>query len=237
MDIILIPGMWLEASSWDQVVPALEEAGHRTHALTLPGTESVDADRSGIGWQDHVDAVLEVVDSVVSGDGSVVLVGHSAGGMVAHAVADVRPDKIAHVVYVASEPHGDREGVTASDYPAVNGEIPLPDWSFFDEEMVVDLDDDLRATMRAGAIPWPERVTTDPIHLSDDRRFDVPATIIACEYPTAMLQQWADEGEPSVQEMARLRNVAYVDLAAGHWPQLTRPDDVARIILASIDRT
>ncbi len=43
MDIILIPGFWLDGSSWDEVVPALEQAGHRTHALTLPGMESKDA--------------------------------------------------------------------------------------------------------------------------------------------------------------------------------------------------
>jgi hypothetical protein len=30
MDIILIPGFWLDGSSWDAVVPALEDAGHRT---------------------------------------------------------------------------------------------------------------------------------------------------------------------------------------------------------------
>jgi hypothetical protein len=27
MDIILIPGFWLDASSWDDIVPALERAG------------------------------------------------------------------------------------------------------------------------------------------------------------------------------------------------------------------
>jgi len=37
MDVILIPGFWLNAASWDGVVPALEAAGHRVRALTLPG--------------------------------------------------------------------------------------------------------------------------------------------------------------------------------------------------------
>src|SRR5205823_11226388 len=53
MDIILIPGFWLDASSWDEVAPALEQAGHRVRALTLPGLESADADRRGIGLRDH----------------------------------------------------------------------------------------------------------------------------------------------------------------------------------------
>ena len=94
MDVILIPGFWLDASSWQRVTPLLEEAGHTVHALTLPGLESVDADRSGIGLRTHIDAVSAVVDSL---DGEVVLVGHSGGGAIAHGVADARPDRIARV--------------------------------------------------------------------------------------------------------------------------------------------
>ena len=37
MDVILVPGLWLDASSWDSVIPALERAGHRASPLTLPG--------------------------------------------------------------------------------------------------------------------------------------------------------------------------------------------------------
>jgi len=76
MDIILVPGFWLDASSWEAVVPALEAAGHRTHSLTLPGKEAVDASRSGINLQDHIDAVVQVLDGL---PGKVVLVGHSGG--------------------------------------------------------------------------------------------------------------------------------------------------------------
>ena len=35
MHIILIPGLWLDASSWDGIVPTLQSAGHVTHAVTL----------------------------------------------------------------------------------------------------------------------------------------------------------------------------------------------------------
>jgi hypothetical protein len=45
MDVILIPGFWLDVTSWDEVVPALEQVGHHAHPLTLPGMEAKDADR------------------------------------------------------------------------------------------------------------------------------------------------------------------------------------------------
>ncbi|HSK95523.1 MAG TPA: alpha/beta hydrolase [Euzebyales bacterium] len=231
MDIILIPGLWLDGSSWDQVVPVLEQAGHRTHALTLPGMASKDADRVEITLRDHVEAVLDVVDAIDPAGGKVVLVGHSGGGAIAHAVADARPDRVARVVHVGSEPLGDG-GVINDGYPAVDGEVPLPDWSLFGDEELTDLDDELRAAFRERAIPSPAHVARDPQRLSDERRYDVPATIIACEYPSALLRTWMEQGH--VQELARMRDVDYIDLPTGHWPQFTRPAELGRAILTSV---
>jgi pimeloyl-ACP methyl ester carboxylesterase len=232
MDIILIPGFWLDGSSWDEVVPALELAGHRTHALTLPGMESKDADRSKITLRDHVNAVVEVIDSFAPADGKVVLVGHSGGGAVAHAAADARPDRVGRVVYVDSGPLGEG-GVINDELPAENGEIPLPDWSVFDDEDLVDLDDELRAAFRGRAIPTPVHVASDPQQLFDERRYDVPVTIIACEFPSSMLREWMEQGHPFVRELAKIRDVDYIDLPTGHWPQFTRPEELGRAILAS----
>ena len=233
MDIILIPGFWLDASSWDEVVPVLEKAGHRTHALTLPGKESKDADRSEITLRDHIDAVVRVIDSLDPSNSRVVLVGHSGGGAIAHAAVDARPDRVARVVYVDSGPMGEG-GVINDELPAENGEVPLPDWSLFDDEDLTDLDDGLRSAFRERAIPEPVHVTSDPQRLSDDRRYDVPVTVIACEFPSAQLREWMEQGHPFVQELAKIRRVDYVDLPTGHWPQFTRPGELGRAILASV---
>ncbi len=233
MDIILIPGFWLDASSWDEVAPALEQAGHRTHALTLPGMESKDADRSGITLRDHVNAVVAVIDSFDPANGQVVLVGHSGGGAVAHAAADARPGRVSRVVYVDSGPLGEG-GVVNDELPVENGEVPLPDWSLFEKEDLVDLDDDLRAAFRERAIPTPVHVTSDRQRLSDERRYDVPVTVIACEFSSAMLREWVAQGHPAVRELARIRDVDYIDLPTGHWPQFTRPGDLSQAILASV---
>jgi pimeloyl-ACP methyl ester carboxylesterase len=59
MDIILIPGLWLDGASWEKVVPVLEQAGHRLHRITFPGMESRDADRTGITLRDMLRTWIE----------------------------------------------------------------------------------------------------------------------------------------------------------------------------------
>ena len=234
MHLILIHGMWLDASSWDAVVPLLERAGHTTDAVTLPG-DAPDSDRSAVTLQDYVDAVVAAIDATDPADGQVVLVAHSAGGAAAHAAVDARPDRVARVVYLASEPRGTDEGGDGP-FPVVDGEIPLPAWSSFDAEMVADVGDDLRTRMREQAVPVPGRAISDPQRLTDDRRFDVPATVITCEYSSAQLRAWMDAGEAGAMELTRLHDLEMVDLGGGHWPQLVRPEDAARVVLAAVDR-
>jgi pimeloyl-ACP methyl ester carboxylesterase len=227
VDFLLIPGFWLDASSWDEVAPDLERAGHRVRALTLPGLESRDADRGGIGLGDHVDAVIAAVDET---DGPVVLVGHSGGGAIAHATADAHPDRVARVVYVDALPLGPGQAIN-DRLPVVNGEIPLPDWSVFDEADLRDLDEDRRRAFRNRAIPQPAAVAADAQVLANDGRYDVPITIIACEFTSDVIRELIAQGDPFVAELARMRNVAYIDLPTGHWPQFTKPAELALAIL------
>lgn len=232
MDIVLIPGFWLQGDTWNEVTPPLVAAGHTVHPLTLPGMESVDSDRSGIGLRDHVDAVIAVVDSL---PGAVVLVGHSGGGAIAHAVVDARPDRIARVVYVDSGPlaHG---GVINDELPVVGGEVPLPDWDVFEDEDLIDLTDEQRAHFRSGAIPEPLGVTSDKQVLGDERRYDVPVTVIACEISTDTINEWIAAGHPYVAELASIKHYELVDLPTGHWPQFTKPRELGQAILTAVDR-
>ena len=91
------------------------------------------------------------------------------------------------------------------------------------------------AAFRDRAIPSPEGVTRGPQRLSDERRYDVPVTVIATEFTSEMLRQWIEQGAEPVREFTRIKDVEYVDLPTGHWPQFTRPDDLALVILASVD--
>nr|BFF11515.1 hypothetical protein GCM10025699_28180 [Microbacterium flavescens] len=79
MDIILVPGLWLDASSWDPILPALREARHAPRPLTMPGVGAPATESADIGIQDWVDAVVAEIDGLGR---PVVLVGHSGGGNV-----------------------------------------------------------------------------------------------------------------------------------------------------------
>ncbi|NUP59151.1 MAG: alpha/beta hydrolase [Pseudarthrobacter sp.] len=230
MDIILVPGFWLDASSWEEVTPVLEAAGHRPHPLTLPGKESVDANRAGITLQDHIGAVVQAVDAI---PGKVVLVGHSGGGAIIHGAVDARPDKVARAIYVDSGPLAEGR-VINDELPAQGDDVPLPPWESFDDADLVDLDDRLRKSFRARAIPEPRGVAQGPQHLHDERRYEVPATVIACEFPSSTLREWIAAKHPYVAELARIRDVEYVDLPTGHWPQFTKPGQLAGAIVAAV---
>jgi pimeloyl-ACP methyl ester carboxylesterase len=200
--------------------------------VTLPGMESPDADRSEITLRDHVDAVVELVDQVQD---PVVLVGHSGGGAIIYAVADARPNRIVRTVYVDSGPLGDGDSINA-ELTVVDGEIPLPDWSEFEEQELVGLDEAGRREFRAKAIPSPGRVATDQQALQDERRYDIPATVITSTFPGPMLRELIDGGHPFTAELARVKDFEIVDLPTGHWPQVTRPADLAEAIITAVER-
>ena len=231
--VILVPGFWLDASSWDGVVPVLEAAGYSVEALTLPGLESADADRSDITLRDHVDAVIARIDAT---DAPVVLVGHSGGGSIIAGAADARPDRVARAIYVDSGPTG--EGSIISDeFADVDGEIPLPDWDDFDASELADLTDELRATFQARAVPEPVHVAIDPQHVSDDRRYDVPTTVITSSIPSAQLREFIAADQPFVRELSRMRDHEIIDLPTGHWPQFTKPAELASLLVRAIQRS
>ena len=61
--IILVPGFWLGGWAWDEVAGLLRDDGFDVTALTLPGMESKDADRSKVGFADHVDAIVKAIEA------------------------------------------------------------------------------------------------------------------------------------------------------------------------------
>lgn len=234
MDIVLIPGFWLDGDSWSTVTPPLAAAGHRVHPLTLPGKEAEPAPHSGVGLQTHIAAVVAELDALAAaGSTPVALVGHSGGAAVAWGAADARPELIARLVFVDAFPLGDGS-VVNDELPVEGDSVPLPDWDVFEEADLRDLDDELRSRFRAIAVAEPAGVARNPLRLTNEARYRIPATVIACEFPASDLEGAIERGASWADELARLDVLEVVELPTGHWPQLTRPVALGESILAAV---
>jgi pimeloyl-ACP methyl ester carboxylesterase len=222
--IVLVPGFWLGAWAWDEVAAALRADGHVVTALTLPGLESADADRSSITMSDHVDAIC---DAVQAAGAPVVLAVHSATGFSGYAASDRIPERIAAMVYVDTAP-----GKGALD-PAFEGvEKPMV-WEEIEAEENLDgVTEEQRETFRQRAVPVPGGVLREGVELTNDARRDIPSTIIATGFTSEQYQTYARE-HPEWTFLAgipELRNVTWIDLPTSHWPMWSRPKELAEII-------
>ncbi|MFL5768735.1 MAG: alpha/beta fold hydrolase [Chloroflexota bacterium] len=222
--IILVPGFWLGAWAWDEVADELRKGGHDVTALTLPGLESADADRSSITFEDHVDAI---VDAVEAADAPVVLAVHSATGFSGYAASDRVPEKIAAMVYVDTAP-----GIGPLDAGFEGDEKPLV-WSDIEAEENLDgLSEEQKERFRERGVAVPGGVLRGSVPLTNDARRDIPSTLIATGFSSDDYRKGAAE-HPEWSFLAgipELRNATWIDLPTSHWPMWSKPRDVARII-------
>ena len=224
MDIVLIGGLWLDGSAWDDVVPALEALGHCPVPLTLPGQG--DGSKSAT-LGDQVAAVLAAVDA---SSGKPMVVGHSAACTLAWLAADARPEKVAKVALIGGFPSADGKPY-ADFFEMKDGVMPFPGWGPFEGPDSADLDEEARRSIASAAIPVPEGVTTGVVHLADERRFDVPVVVVCPEFSPAQAQEWIAAGD--VPELAKAKHVEFADIDSGHWPMFSKPAGLARLLAAA----
>jgi len=227
--IVLVPGFWLGAWAWDEVAAALRADGHDVTALTLPGLESADIDRSTITFADHVEAIVAAVEAAAAAAAGapVVLAVHSASGFSGYAASDRVPERIAAMVYIDTAPG---VGALDPDFDAV--EKPL-DWDAVAEEENLDgLSEEQKATFRRRAVPVPGGILRGAADLTNDARRDLPSTLICTGFTAEQYRTYAAE-HPEWAFLAgipELRDVTWIDLPTSHWPMWSRPLELAAII-------
>ena len=221
--IVLVPGFWLGAWAWNEVAAALRAGGHDVTALTLPGLESVDAERSTITFADHVDAIC---DAVKAAGAPVVLAVHSGAGASGYAASDRVSDRIAAMVYVDSGP------ATAALDPGFDGvELPLPSHEQLAAEENLDgLSDEQLETFRQRAVPEPGAALRESVELTNGARLDLPTTAICTGFTSEQYQKAVADGQTWLGGFADLRDVTWIDLPTSHWPMWSRPQELAAII-------
>jgi pimeloyl-ACP methyl ester carboxylesterase len=226
MDVLLIAGLWLDGSAWDEVVAELERLGHHPVPITLPGQG--DGSKAAT-LEDQVATVLAAVDSA---SGPPLVVGHSASASLAWLAADARPDRVAKVVLIGGFPG--RDGAPHADFFEIkDGVMPFPGWRPFEGPDSADLDEAARERLASAAIPVPEKVAKGVVRLTDERRFDVPVVVVCPEFSPDQARAWMAAGQ--IPELAQAKNIEFVDIDSGHWPMFTKPGELARIIAAAAE--
>ncbi len=222
--IVLVPGFWLGAWAWDEVAGILRADGHDVTALTLPGLESRDADRSTVTLEDHVAAIC---DAVRAAGAPVVLAVHSAAGFSGYAASDRCADDIVAMVYVDTAPG---KGALDPDFDAA--EKPMVWEEVSAEENLDGLSEKQLATFRQRAVPEPGAMLREAAELTHEARLDIPSTFICTGFTAEQYRTYASE-HPEWAFLAgipELRNTKWVDLPTSHWPMWSRPQELAEII-------
>lgn len=226
--IILVPGHWLGAWAWDEVVHHLVSAGRRAVPITLPGLDAADPRRATRTLDDQAAAIERAMAEAGASAGQpVVLVGHSGANAPVSLVLDRHPELVRRVVWVDSGPVA--PGTVFA--PVELDELPLPPFEELGEQASLDgLSPQALERFRARAVPEPGPVLREPVELSHAARLRVPATLVCCSMPGARVLELAAAGHPVFAEVARLQQVDVVDLPTGHWPMWSRPEELARLI-------
>lgn len=220
--IVLVPGFWLGGWAWDEVMPHLAAEGHEVNAVTLPGLDSADDDRSQITFDDHVAAICDAIEQ--AGD-PVVLVVHSGAGATGYAATDRMPDQVLAVVYVDTGP-----AIGALDPDFEGDEWPLPEWD--------DLGENLDGISEARLAEWRERAVPEPAgairgsaELVNEARLNIPSTVVCTSFSEQDYRDAVEQGYSFVQGLRELRNVTYLELPTSHWPMWSKPEELALIIV------
>ena len=224
---VLLHGAYQGGWIWQRVTPHLLAAGHRVHAPTLDGcAERRHLLRAGIDTETQAAEVAEMLFFEDLHD--VVLVGTSCGGMVAARIAETTRDRIARIVFADALALFD--GETVADHvkhptAVTTGLATGPSREDAANRMFVSLDDATKAWALARYTPHPVAAMAEPVQLPTFWRQDWNASVIWC-------RQSANPPLAHQKRAAETLKARWHELDTGHYPMLTEPEALARLIMA-----
>lgn len=225
---VLVPGFWLGGWAWEMVEPPLNLAGITTHPVTLPGLDGRNA--AGVTLETHIDYVVGLIDDL---EGDVVLVGHSGGAAVVQGVLDREPDRVSRIIYIDSGPL--LSGMALMPDAIVDVALPTWDELAAQNSSIDGIDDQALNRFRQRAIDEPAGVARSTVRVTDERRHEIPASVICTSIGSEVLVQMIESGDiPS--ELGAVHDVQFIDLPTGHWPMFSRPEDLAAALCIEINR-
>lgn len=241
---VLVAGPFTGGWIWREVARRLRESGAEVHPAALTGLgEGGRAADAGTDLETHIEDLLRLIDALDAPE--LVLVGHDYGIHPVLGAADRRPGRVARIVFLdAGMPQDGDAAVQLVRDEAVREQLLNPagavgerllappagqDWQRWGS--TAGLDTQALARLSQLAAAQPVATFTQPLRLSGALA-GLPTTGIFCTangMTTAAVQALVTSGMPQFQALADPQ-VAFFDLDTGHWPMLSRPDELAEVL-------
>ncbi|MDH6133059.1 dienelactone hydrolase [Kitasatospora sp. MAA4] len=233
---VLVPGAHTGGWIWEEVAAGLRESGAEAHPVTF------DAAGPDTDLATHAAELVQLIDAIDASEApEVVLVGHCYGIHPALGAASRRPERIARIV------HLDVGIPQDGDPPLQLLRAQLGDWNPESSDRLIppptldgwqrwgstaDLPAPALARLTSLATPQPLRTLTQPLRLSDAARA-LPTTGVLCTgngATIATVEARVRLGDPDLKVLTEPR-VTLLELDSGHWPMLSRPAELAELLL------
>jgi pimeloyl-ACP methyl ester carboxylesterase len=230
-NFLLIHGALRGAWLWERLMPLLLKGGANPVAVDLPGHGSRSADRKGITMSTYIDDVIGFIRRENLQD--LVLVGHSMSGMIISKVAEEMPERVKHLVYLAA--------VVPRNNSALIDLLPQERqealWKLQRTEKEIfgavetmramyftDLEGERQAYYLRQLTPQPLAVFFERIRFRTFPDINIPRTY---------LMGMKDRSLPPelTEGFAERLQVAPVRIEAGHDMMVSRPEEVAQVLL------
>lgn len=226
--ILLLHGAWHGGWAWDPVRERLEAGGHEVVAPDLPGSGADPAGWAGATPEAAARAVLPLID------GPTIVIAHSMGGMVAAALAELAPERLAAAGYLAAYLPADGErlnDLARLDPESRIGEamVPLPDTrdaialdpARYREILAPDAPPGAAERAAARVVPQATAMFRTPVTLTPARFGTVQSYYFRCGRDQVVT--------PALQDrmIARVPGIRVTAADCDHAPTLSDPASVA----------
>ena len=232
---VLVHGSGHGSWCWQRIVPLLERQGHKVVAVDLPGNGHDNTPLAEVTLDTYAEHVCGVLDTF---DGPVVLVGHSLGGVSISRTAELRPDKIAVLVYLTALLIRDGESFTsatssepvevlraletrttwniAEDLSHIVYKPELTQHRFYNDCSTEDVE-----WAKSMLVPQPTGPLVSPMRVTEANFGRVPRVYIECALDNGVTPEMARE------MYTALPCAEIISMQTGHSPFLSAPDELA----------
>jgi pimeloyl-ACP methyl ester carboxylesterase len=219
--VVLVHGAWGGSWVWERVMPLLEQRGVQAVTVDLPSVGAAPGDECSLAADAAV--VSRVLDA---GGGPFLVCGHSYGGIVVTQATAERSD-VARLVYLcAFMPDAGDSLFTITGGPApwihlLDDGRTLPDLERAAAVGYADCDAETKANAIARLRPQSPQPFLDPVSAAAWR--EIPSTYVVCtEDQSLPVELQRHVFAPRADEI--------VELASGHSPFLSQPEQVAGLL-------